>query len=361
MAFTSTSKLISALLLLASFTSMATGQQTCSLCPGGSSIEDPAREILGSGNSICSDNEASINSFFLLPSECDDLVQDTFLATFDLPAFCCSNVDPQEGLCSLCEEGSSLMNPDEFVGTFTCSEIFTASSFITNATLCEELSESARPFCCSGASTCQLCPNGSEIAFPDKAIPFLEKDLGVTTCAGLAFVLGGVSAAECGATLDSIGSDISFAALCGCTDVTPPVICDLCGNGELIDPDLVIFDGDGTCGEFVGVAPYAATAEGCTDLVDGGRAACCTSPVATEAPVAATEAPVAATEAPVAATEAPVAATEAPVTPTEAPVTPTESSVAAPTDDSSAPASKFIVALTSSMLMVGTMMMMMLA
>jgi hypothetical protein len=331
MAFTSTSKLISALLLLASFTSMATGQQTCSLCPGGSSIEDPAREILGSGNSICSDNEASINSFFLLPSECDDLVQDTFLATFDLPAFCCSNVDPQEGLCSLCEEGSSLMNPDEFVGTFTCSEIFTASSFITNATLCEELSESARPFCCSGASTCQLCPNGSEIAFPDKAIPFLEKDLGVTTCAGLAFVLGGVSAAECGATLDSIGSDISFAALCGCTDVTPPdVICDFCGNGDVIDPDRVVFDGD-TCGEFAEVAQYAATAEGCTDLVGVGRAACCTKPVVTEAPVAATESPV---------------------------VPPTESPVAAPTDESSAPASEFIDALTWVMVMVGTMMMM---
>jgi hypothetical protein len=327
MAFTSTSKLISTLLLLASFTSMATGQQTCSLCPDGSSIEDPAREILGSGTSICSDNEASINSFFLLPSECDNLVQDTFLATFDLPAFCCSNVDPQEGLCSLCEEGSSLINLDNLIGTFTCSEIFTASPFITNATLCEELSESARPFCCSGgASTCQLCPNGGEIAFPDKAIPFLEEDLAVTTCAGLAFVLGGVSEAECGATLDSIGSDISFAALCGCTDVTPPVICDFCGNGDLIDPDRVVFDGD-TCGEFAEVAPYAATAEGCTELVGVGRAACCTNPVATESPVAATESP----------------------------VTPTESPTAAPTDEASAPASKFTVALTS----VGTMMMMM--
>jgi cell division septation protein DedD len=353
MAFTSTSKLISTLLLLASFTSKSAGQQTCSLCPPGSSIEDEAGDILGFGTSICSDNEASINSFVLLASACDDLVQDAFLATIDLPAFCCSNVDPQEGLCSLCEEGSSLINPDFLVGAYTCSDISTASPFITNATLCEQF-QFARPFCCSGgASTCQLCPNGGEIAFPDKAIPFLE-GLGVTTCDGLADVVGMIPEAECGATLEDIGSDISFAALCGCTDVTPPVICDLCGNGELIDPDLVIFDGDGTCGEFVGVAPYAATAEGCTDLVDGGRAACCTSPVATEAPVAATEAPVA-------ATEAPVAATEAPVTPTEAPVTPTESPVAAPTDDSSAPASKFIVALTSSMLMVGTMMMIMLA
>jgi hypothetical protein len=51
--------------------------------------------------------------------------------------------------------------------------------------------------------------------------------------------------------VDSIGSDVSFTALCGCKDVSLPGIYDFCGEGDLIDPDQVIPENDGiTCGEF---------------------------------------------------------------------------------------------------------------
>jgi hypothetical protein len=273
MAFTSTSKLISTLLLLVSFTSKAEGQKKCSLCPDGSSIEDATRDFLGFG--ACGDSE-DLLSKFLPGAQCDEFMV-IFNAMYDQPAFCCSNMYPQ-GICSLCEDGSSLTNPDLpiYNGT-TCSDIFTASAYIVNATICESFT-AARPICCSGQSACQLCPNGGEIEFPDRAVPFLE-EWGATTCGDLDAVLSTVSEAECGNTLALLESDVSYPALCGCTDVTTPAICDFCGKGDLVDPDQVILESDGgtTCQQFDELAPYVTSMETCANIL-GGRHVCCTNP-----------------------------------------------------------------------------------
>jgi hypothetical protein len=128
--------------------------QISSLCPKGSAIEDATRDFFGLGT--CGNTEEALSS--LGPSLCDELVP-LFNAVYDQTAFCCSNVDPQEELCSLCEEGSSLVNPDFPIseGGLTCSDImFTASAYIVTATICEDFT-AARPLCCSdGASACQL-------------------------------------------------------------------------------------------------------------------------------------------------------------------------------------------------------------
>jgi hypothetical protein len=282
MALTSTSKLISTLLLLASFTSKAAGQ-TCSLCPAdGSSIEDDTRIITGADTTTCGEIEESVS--FSNPSQCDEFLV-VANADVGLTAFCCSNVDP---LCSLCEEGSSLINPDTEIGDgLTCSDILTLSRLVLDATTCEAYS-AVRPFCCSGgAGACQLCPNGGEIAFPDKAVPFLE-DFGASTCAEALQVISFVPESEC----DNIESVLSFSAWCGCTDVTPPGICDLCGEGDLIDPDRVVpeFDG-GTCRELDELTRYLTSEEMCTDIVEA-RAFCCTNPDPTSCTICPDESPV---------------------------------------------------------------------
>jgi hypothetical protein len=183
----------------------------------------------------------------------------------------------------------------------------TSSKLISTLFLLASFTSKATGQTSGATTTCQLCPNGGEIAFPDQVVP-INDESGTTTCAAFDAELGGVTEADCGTTLDGYGSLFSFAALCGCTDVTPPVICDLCGNGDLIDPDRVTPDGS-TCGYAVELAPYAASEEICSSLLGVlGRPVCCTSPD--------------------------------------------------PTEGSSAPASKFVVALTSDMFLVGTMMMM---
>jgi hypothetical protein len=275
MAFISTSKLISTLLLLVSFTSKAAGQN-CSLCPDGSSIEDAAREFLGLAT--CGDSEDMLSD--LSPgAECDGFVDTINAASYNQTAFCCSDMDPAKGLCSLCEAGSSLINPDSIVlNGPTCSELSTDAAYIVDATVCEQFT-SVRPFCCSQTTnTCPLCPNGGEIAFPDKAVPFLE-GWGVSTCAGLYYGLTILSDAECDSTLADLGAVLSYQAWCGCTDVTTPEICDFCGSGELVDPNQVIPETDGgTCEQFDELSPYLTSMETCADIQGGGRPLCCTNP-----------------------------------------------------------------------------------
>jgi hypothetical protein len=136
--------------------------QNCSLCPDGSLIKDATQDVLGSVN--CGDSEELLSSF-LPGAQCDEFLAN-FNTNYDHTAFCCSNMDPQEGLCSLCEDGSSLINPDVpiFSGA-TCSDVFTASAYIVNETICEDF-QLARPACCSGANiTCQLCPNGGKAVY----------------------------------------------------------------------------------------------------------------------------------------------------------------------------------------------------
>jgi hypothetical protein len=435
---------------------------SCTICSDGSPIGLPDREIVIIEEGFtCADFGQRIS--FLSEAECADRVGES--SGVNYASWCgCAGVEiPDE--CFLCgpdEEVNS--DPDAIFpdsNGLTCLEASQFARHVVDETVCEDVVKPNADLCCSPMTTnspvvtCQLCPNGGEIAFPDKAIPFLEEDLGVTTCAGLDAVLGGVPEAVCGDTLDSLGSSISFAALCGCTD-TSPGICDLCGNGDVIDPDRVIFD-SGTCGEFAELAPYAATAEGCTDLLDDGRPACCTNPDPTSCTICPDGSPIGLPDREIVIIEEgftcadlgqrisfysedrcadelgesgvnyaswcgcagveipdecflcgpdeevnsdsdaifpdsngltcvegsqlarhvvnetvcnevkPIAdlccrpkTTSLPVIPaaTESPVAATDSPSAAPTDGSSAPASKFIVALTSGMLMVGTMMMM---
>jgi hypothetical protein len=325
---------------LVSFTSKAAGQ-TCSLCPDGSSIEDPTRDFLGFAT--CGESEELLSGF-ATGGTCDELVPLLNLV-FDQTAFCCSNVDPQEGLCPLCGDGGSLTNPDVTIFNLaTCSDLFTASTYIVNQTVCEGF-QAAGPACCSGESTCQLCPNGGEIAFPDKAVPFQN-----FTCAELDQVILFTTEDDCAEVRDFLVEDINFLSWCGCTGVETPDECFLCGpDEEISDPDAIIPELDGlTCEVFAELARHVVNETLCENEVNMVVDLCCRPKSTPDLPVGPTTAPAGPTAAPAGPTAAPAGPTAAPAGPTAAPVGPTESS---------APGSKSVVALTSGMLMAGTMIM----
>jgi hypothetical protein len=83
--------------------------------------------------------------------------------------------------------------------------------------------------------------NGSEIKFPNKAVPFRE-----VTCAELDQLLLPILPEDERA---DIFIDINFASWCGCTGVETLDECFLCGpDEEVSDPEAIILDLNLTCG-----------------------------------------------------------------------------------------------------------------
>jgi hypothetical protein len=208
----------------------------------------------------------------------------------------------------------------------TCGEFAEVVPFAATAEGCTDLVDGLRPGCCTNPdpTSCTICPDGSPIGLPDREIIIIGEGI---TCADLDQQVSFYSEDRCA---DALGeADIDYASWCGCAGVEIPDDCFLCGPDEEVnsDPDAIIPETDGlTCVEGSELARHIVNATFCEDEVKPIADLCC-RPKTTNLPV----------------------------------VSVTESPTAAPTEGSSAPASKFIVALTSGMLMVGTMMMMMLA
>jgi hypothetical protein len=124
----------------------------CTLCPAGSTLGDPDFEppFL---NATCGEFNFGLG---FIPSDDESCagVQSSLGDILDYRALCgCSGVAPPE-ICSFCAPNDSVLNPEFAVpdADITCGGLDSLFPFITNVTLCNDLSE-ASPLCCTPPAT----------------------------------------------------------------------------------------------------------------------------------------------------------------------------------------------------------------
>ena len=138
-------------------------------------------------------------------------------------------------------------------------------------------------FCASSeATTCRLCPTGSEMRRPDKLIVGTEQ---ASTCGAIETLLANIPTDSCEAALQELNSaPIDFREYCECTEYdNGPNFCSLCGNDEFVNSnETQPLLGGYTCVEYRDLASAAQTFEYCGTLRMGQHVCCEESKDATE-------------------------------------------------------------------------------
>lgn len=93
------------------------------------------------------------------------------------------------------------------------------------------------------------------------------------TCGSVDEALGFLSVQDCGSSF--LGFDVH--GYCGCPSAQPPPnhCGQLCGSGGVLEPEVVV-NGQATCGELQGIAPYLEP-DMCGDVAEWRRACACAS------------------------------------------------------------------------------------
>lgn len=257
---------------------------SCSICPPGSVMQNPDREIpifngdFGTDVGSCQDLASDLASVPV--HSCEQAKAGYGFGILDLPTFCgCSGVELSNH-CAFCGP-EDMLNPGydlhAFVGyDLTCEGAASlAASIRADSAMCNDRFHLLRKGCCQEHHRCHMCSDGTdEIAFPDKVMSFDDRS---QNCADFRFNLGFLDQEAC-AELRSI-FPVDFASYCGCWGTESPKECSLCG--ERIE---VLYsrprDGfnaeDNTCEEMEDLVEHVTDHRLCSELQASIGPKCCT-------------------------------------------------------------------------------------
>lgn len=251
----------------------------CSLCPAGSVMEHPYREIpLWNGDfstvgGTCQQLEDEFATISL--RSCEQAKVGVGSGTLDLPSFCgCRGVEIPNP-CSFCSP-EDMVNPDydisELVNyNFTCKGASDLAPFIhADSVICHDRFNLIRKGCCREEERCLMCADGKdEIAFPGKILAMNPEP---QTCADLQLALGFMDQDECAEIRSSFPLD--FAAYCGCSGASSQNECSLCAGGFEVLHDNPASDGV-SCGEIDDLTRYVNDPDLCASFQAFTRPKCC--------------------------------------------------------------------------------------
>lgn len=274
----------------------------------------------------CASNAAK--AFSAPPATCEDYT----IAPVPVngQAYCgCQGTAPLD-LCTLCPEGTTLVNPELDIPRtgLNCREMQEYLRYVTEEESCNAIASMGRP-CCQPLEPCPVCPQGPNVEFerelsyppyqmtcetiglaeqfgykmgcsdvqqrfpyycgcpgsqpactlcPLGQIPPLERDIPLlqTTCSEVNAYASLRLASECAEEMASLRFDAS--AYCGCTGFLPPDDCPFCRAGQIVrDLALVPPGADQPCEILADFARYVTRADLCT-AVQEFAPACCDSP-----------------------------------------------------------------------------------
>jgi hypothetical protein len=255
----------------------------CSLCPPGSVMENPHREIpifngdFSTDAGTCQDLQLELASVSV--HSCEQAKTGCGFGTLDLPVFCgCSGVELSSH-CPFCSP-EDMLNPDydlsELLGyELTCEGAAgLAPSILADSVICNDRFHILRKGCCQERHRCHMCPDGTdEIAFPDNIMSLNHRP---QNCADFRFTLGFLDQDECAELLSTFPVD--FASYCGCWGTTSPNECSLCGERlEVLHdrPQDGFSEGDITCGEMEDLVQHITDPDLCAELQASIRPKCC--------------------------------------------------------------------------------------
>ncbi|GKZ00461.1 hypothetical protein MPSEU_000998600 [Mayamaea pseudoterrestris] len=334
MTFFPRSSLAAALVAAAcvSFVPSTLAQDTCQLCPSGSTMNNVDKPFYGTGDNAPATCGGFDELLALIPADsCEATLESQgVLSPVNLRVYCeCSGVDAPN-VCDLCNGGDLIAGSDEpsqILAGYTCNQINDLFASSTEADNCGENDLSAAAaLCCEGGTglnitfsdddavtggnmtampdsnstmaptsnggdenataICQICADGSDPT-NDATIPLLEMSCSV-------FQAFPIPVAVC----SELKSQIAIGALCGCAGEEPPNACPLCGDGQVSNSsDLVNVPNGGslTCQDALMLSMFAGE-NLCNSSVQELEAVCCVdASAATVAPTPAeADSPVAA-------------------------------------------------------------------
>jgi hypothetical protein len=187
--------------------------------------------------------------------------------------------------CTLCPAGDTGFNAAKLIPfsgspSLTCSDLETqAASILADDALCRQDIRINAAWCeCPGVpAQCTVCPDGSIPPNLDRAEPFQG-----FRCSGMEYFES--LQTQCGLSTELLGIDTP--SFCGCPDVTPPGICQLCPGGQVnTETPVSNFLAGGTCGEVADFFLSITNATLCSALTGPAQQLCCaegyTPPVCT--------------------------------------------------------------------------------
>lgn len=198
-------------------------------------------------------------------------------------------VNPAQAQCDdYCPGG--ITNPSGYVDVGGTSEIPCSefNAYWESADRTQEQCDSDELFaeivisCCPEKQTpqdCFLCGSATDTFNADKIIP------GAASCGVLDATVSYVQNSEtlCAtARADLVSSRLDILSFCECSSVSPPNICKLCGDNQVVNSAAILPDGDGqTCGDGADIASHltqAGAAALCPDIENATiTAACCSN------------------------------------------------------------------------------------
>jgi hypothetical protein len=188
--------------------------------------------------------------------------------------------------CSLCSDGTSLMNKNLIIpgtnASETCATSATAASELTaDSAECTKLQERA-PACCDGIASCSLCADGATPGNTTRPVDFPGLPVGIQSCADFWYGSYFFTSPNCLANLliGQSGFPFDFPSFCECPNAkTNANACgDLCRGKKLINADTTIEVPNApaafTCSNLYQLYPYLTNPEQCS-VFDSLAPVCC--------------------------------------------------------------------------------------
>jgi hypothetical protein len=256
---------------------------TCSLCPAGSVMEHPYREIpflngdFSTEGGTCQDLEDVLAS--VSADSCDQARAGCGFGTLDLAAFCGCTLMESSTYCAFCSP-DDMLNPDYDLTDYvnyglTCKGAADLAQFIlSDSVVCNDRFNLLRKGCCQEVDRCHMCSDGTdEIAFPSKVMTLGHER---QDCADFLFNLGFMDQDECIALRSTYPLD--FSSYCGCSGAKSPNECSLCeGKLEVLHSGEKDLESDGgiTCGEMEDFVRHIIDPDVCGNVQASIRPKCC--------------------------------------------------------------------------------------
>ena len=304
---------INKLSLLSLLFSPALAQNSCGLCPEGSTLGEDKPVFSPDDPSLPASCSGFDDLLAVVPAAMCDSTRSAMLAPYNLQYYCeCSGVEAP-GVCDLCN-GADVINadvPSDLLTGYTCGQFSDLAASVTTEEQCTTVSAAAA-LCCDGGggdgattppvdgnvtatesptldatmspadnvtstAACPVCENGTSPS-SDFIIPIIG-----VSCA--MFEMLPIEEEQC----NMLKGSIAVGALCGCAGEEPPSVCPLCGGAGLPDTvsnDTISINGlNFTCQEAQYFSDFANDML-CNTSVALFDTACCGGEAATSEPTA---------------------------------------------------------------------------
>jgi len=178
----------------------------CSICPDGSSMQNPDKELFFVGAGITCQTADSILAD-VAEDQCTLAKENFERFPFDIGAWCECTGTTVPNACQLCSRSPDgrLINDDAEVDlsnnvTVTCLEAEQLAPYITDSDVCERDYEAAVGQCCFGVPTAPVAPAPAPLSSPAPTFPIpppSPPSTPTSSSSGVSLTRGNVSYAAC--------------------------------------------------------------------------------------------------------------------------------------------------------------------